>query len=117
MLRVVLIRLSAGEHILVGMAHHIAFDGWSIAIVVDELTELYRSKKENREAVLKVLPIQYADYALWQREHLSGELLERGLDYWKEKLRGTEPLSLPADYKRLAGGGIEGGVCHGTTGA
>ncbi|MHA4812689.1 condensation domain-containing protein, partial [Flavitalea flava] len=70
-----LIRLSDREQVLVIVLHHIASDGWSNALLVDELVELYRSQAAGRPAVLPVLPIQYADYAIWQRQYLSGELL------------------------------------------
>ena len=85
---------------LVVTLHHIASDGWSTSVIVKELVELYRSYEEDSEANLKPLPIQYADYAIWQRNYLQGEVLEKKLDYWKEKLEGAEPLQLPTDYTR-----------------
>ncbi|WP_225000434.1 condensation domain-containing protein, partial [Cesiribacter sp. SM1] len=100
MLRVELIRLSAQEHLLVVVQHHIASDGWSISVLVGELTELYKARQENREPALLPLPIQYADYALWQREYLQGEVLEEQRQYWKQQLSGVEALQLPTDYVR-----------------
>ncbi len=68
---------------LVLVVHHIASDGWSISVVVKELIELYSANIESREANLPKLPIQFADYAIWQRKYLSGELLDKKLSYWK----------------------------------
>jgi amino acid adenylation domain-containing protein len=101
-LRVCVIRISDDEHLLVVLIHHIAFDGWSISLVVKELAELYNSIKEQRPAMLKELPVQYADYSCWQREYLSGEILDAKLSYWKSRLTGVEPLELPLDYPRPA---------------
>jgi len=101
-LRAKLIRLEAGEHILAVVMHHIASDGWSMGILVRELTELYSAAVEGRAAELEPLPMQYADYALWQRKYLSGAFLEGKLEYWKEKLGGASVLELPADQERPA---------------
>ncbi|MEJ7675714.1 MAG: condensation domain-containing protein [Chitinophagaceae bacterium] len=100
MLRATLIRLGPDEHVLVVVIHHIASDGWSIPIVVKELTELYAAYIEDRSPKLGSLPIQYADYAFWQRKYLQGEVLEKKLTYWKQKLEGVTVLQLPTDYKR-----------------
>ncbi|MGB8195200.1 MAG: amino acid adenylation domain-containing protein [Chitinophagaceae bacterium] len=113
-LRAVLISLSAEEHVLVMVLHHIAFDGWSISIMVEELAELYRSRLQNSTAVLKKLPVQYADYAIWQRQHLSGELLETKLAWWKQQLNGVEALNLQTDHQRAAVQSIKGGIVHRT---
>jgi amino acid adenylation domain-containing protein/non-ribosomal peptide synthase protein (TIGR01720 family) len=102
MLKVWLVRISEGEHLLVTVLHHIAFDGWSIGILVNELKALYTSKIENKKPEVKALPIQYADYAFWQREFLTGALLEKKLGYWKQQLQGVTALELPADYARPA---------------
>ena len=102
MLRAELIRLSADEYILVLVMHHIASDGWSVSVVVKELIEGYRARTSGREPVLEKLPVQYADYAIWQRRWLTGEVLDKQLDYWKEQLGGTEVLNLPTDYQRPA---------------
>ena len=73
--------------------HHIASDAWSIPIIVKELAELYNSYTEGRAAKLTPLEIQYADYAIWQRNYLQGEILDKKLGYWKEKLEGVAPLT------------------------
>ena len=78
--------------------HHIASDGWSISIIVKEVVELYAAYAEDRPARLAPLQIQYADYAIWQRNYLQGEVLEKKIGYWKEKLEGVQPLQLPTDY-------------------
>ena len=108
MIRTHLIKINEDEHILVLNMHHIASDGWSLSIVISELVEMYEALTENREAKLSDLPIQYADFALWQRDYLKGEVLEKKLDYWKTKLKGTEPLQLPADFPRPAKLSING---------
>ncbi|MGB8195091.1 MAG: amino acid adenylation domain-containing protein, partial [Chitinophagaceae bacterium] len=110
MLRVCLIKISPEEHVLAAVFHHIAFDGWSVSIMVQELVELYKSFTENRTAVLKELPVQYADYAAWQRNYLSGETLQSKLSYWTQKLGGVEPLELVTDHPRTAEQSIRGGM-------
>ena len=100
MLRAHLIKLSEDDHILVVILHHIASDGWSISIIVRELVELYESYEEKREANIPELPLQYADYALWQRNYLTGEILDKKLEYWKDKLEGVQQLQLPTDFDR-----------------
>ncbi|MGB8191007.1 MAG: condensation domain-containing protein, partial [Chitinophagaceae bacterium] len=111
-LRVAVVEVSQQEHIMIVVLHHIAFDGWSIPIMVDELVELYRSKMEQRDPLLKELPVQYADYAIWQRSYLSGDVLDKKLAYWKDHLSNVETLALPADYARSAGQSIRGGMVH-----
>jgi amino acid adenylation domain-containing protein/non-ribosomal peptide synthase protein (TIGR01720 family) len=98
------------EHVLVGLMHHIASDGWSQDIFMKELTEIYRSKLENRTPALSQLPVQYAEYAIWQRTYLSGEVLAKKLEYWKNKLNGLTPLTLTADFVRPAEQSIRGAV-------
>ncbi|MGN7996499.1 non-ribosomal peptide synthase/polyketide synthase [Chitinophaga sp. 22308] len=102
MLRVHLISLSEQEHLIVVILHHIASDGWSNTILVDELMELYAAGVEARAPQLKALPVQYADYALWQRNYLSGDVLEEQLGYWKRQLNDVAPLQLPTDFTRPA---------------
>jgi amino acid adenylation domain-containing protein len=98
--RLFLFRCSREEHVLLLVVHHIAFDGWSSAVFVRELGALYEARGAGRPAALPALPIQYKDYAWWQRRHLAGEL-ERQLAYWKEQLRGVGPSpELPADRPR-----------------
>ena len=99
MLRADLIRLDPQDHVLVVTMHHIASDGWSTSVLVKEVIALYESYTGNTEIAL---PVQYADYAIWQRNYLQGDLLEEKLNYWKQKLEGTAPLQLPSDYSRPA---------------
>ncbi|PSL45672.1 non-ribosomal peptide synthase protein (TIGR01720 family)/amino acid adenylation domain-containing protein/thioester reductase-like protein [Chitinophaga niastensis] len=102
MLRAHLLPLTTGEHLLVINQHHIASDGWSASILVKELVELYQSFHQQRPHVLSPLQVQYADYTLWQRLYLQGDLLDKQLAYWKEKLDDTAVLQLPTDYPRPA---------------
>ncbi|XLS29452.1 amino acid adenylation domain-containing protein [Flavobacteriaceae bacterium M23B6Z8] len=90
----------SGRYVLAGVFHHIASDGWSNGILVSEFTELYRSLADGESANLPSLPIQYGDYALWQRSYLEGEVLEQQLQYWEDQLGDTSVLSLPTDYPR-----------------
>ena len=86
LLRVRLLKLGEREHILLCTFHHIIFDGWSSAVFYRDLSALYEAFRRGEEsAPLKALPVQYADYALWQRERLEGEELERQLAYWKSQ--------------------------------
>lgn len=100
MLRAHLIRLEEEDHILLLLLHHISTDGWSNSILVDDLMELYSARLENRTPQLDALPIQYADYAAWQRKHLAGKYLEEQLDWWGEQLKGLQELKLPLDRPR-----------------
>jgi natural product biosynthesis luciferase-like monooxygenase protein/amino acid adenylation domain-containing protein/HAD superfamily phosphatase (TIGR01681 family) len=101
LLRATLLQMDNQEHVLLVAMHHIVSDGWSIGVFSRELTVLYQSFSSGREAQLPVLPIQYADYAYWQRKQLRAEVLERQLDYWKERLAGAPAMiDLPTDYVR-----------------
>ncbi|HEX2093248.1 MAG TPA: condensation domain-containing protein, partial [Longimicrobiaceae bacterium] len=101
LLRALLVRLDAGEHGLLFTLHHIIADGWSLGVLVREVSALYAAAVEGREPRLPALPVQYADYAAWQREWLQGEALERQLGYWREQLGGAPPLlELPTDRPR-----------------
>ncbi|WP_327381583.1 non-ribosomal peptide synthetase [Streptomyces sp. NBC_01207] len=102
LLRVSLIQISDEDHIMVLAMHHIVSDGWSIGILTRELGELYAAAVQNRDAKLPELPLQYADYAIWQRQWLQGDILERQLGYWRNQLTGLEPLELPTDHPRPA---------------
>jgi len=102
MLRVSLVRLTNDEHILVVTLHHIASDGWSISILVKEIVELYESSIEGRPSTLRPLPIQYSDYAIWQKNFLTGDILDKKLEYWKQKLNGVSAIELPTDHPRPA---------------
>jgi amino acid adenylation domain-containing protein len=102
LVRTVLLRTDEAEHVLLLVVHHIVADEWSIAIFVQELVALYSGYTTGEPARLPELPIQYADFAHWQREWLQGELLKTQLDYWQRQLRGVLSLDLPADHARPA---------------
>ncbi|HJT75095.1 MAG TPA: condensation domain-containing protein, partial [Chitinophaga sp.] len=113
MLRAELIRLSDEEHVLLVMIHHIAFDGWSVSVLVKELAELYRAGHAGRKPVLPAMTLQYADYAIWQRNYMQGEVLNSKLAYWKEQLRDVAPINLPLDFRRSARQSIKGHLVSG----
>lgn len=100
MIRVAVIKITETEHLLAIVLHHIAFDGWSLSVLVDELKELYNSSVQNRKALLAPTNFQYIDYSLWLRQYLGHDLLKTKLDYWKAKLEGVSPIALPANYSR-----------------
>ena len=103
LLRVTLLRLDEDEHIVLWTIHHIVCDGWSMEIFVREFATLYEAYSKGQDSPLTELPIQYGDYAVWQREWLRGEVLEQQLAYWKQQLAGELPvLELPADRARPA---------------
>ena len=99
-LRATLLRLGAQEHVLLLVFHHVAFDGWSARLFVDELTHLYRALTTGTSPALAEIPIQYSDFAHWQRQRLGGELFERQLHYWTQQLSGGVPVDLPTDRPR-----------------
>ena len=100
MLRSTLIRLSDEENVLLLVMHHIASDGWSIGVLLRELGALYDAFCNERPSPLHELPIQYADYAIWQRQWLQGDVLEKQLSYWKNQLNNISTLQLPTDRPR-----------------
>ncbi|OHR77960.1 protein PvdI(3), partial [Pseudomonas sp. HMSC75E02] len=103
LLRVRLIRLGEQEHVLLLTLHHIVSDGWSMNLLIEEFGRFYSAYAEGREAQLSALPVQYADYALWQRSWLEAGEQERQLDYWRKQLGEHHPvLELPADHPRPA---------------
>ncbi len=102
LLRTYLFRLEIQEHVFVLTLHHIITDGWSDAVLVRELRTLYHSFVAGQSAPLAPLPIQYADYALWQRQWLQGEVLSTQLTYWERQLAGASVLALPTDHARPA---------------
>ncbi|HSN99708.1 MAG TPA: amino acid adenylation domain-containing protein, partial [Candidatus Nanopelagicales bacterium] len=95
-----LLRLGTEEHVLLVTMHHIISDGWSLTVLQREVSALYTAFAQGLPSPYEDLPIQYADYAAWQRRWLSGEVLERQLEYWQEKLRGAPVLDLPTDRPR-----------------
>jgi len=99
--RTMLLQLDRDQYIMVLSMHHIITDGWSISILFRELTKCYEAFTENREPELPELPVQYSEYAQWQREYLSGEILARQVKFWKENLAGAPTiLDLPTDHPR-----------------
>ncbi|MEW5926225.1 MAG: amino acid adenylation domain-containing protein [Gemmatimonadota bacterium] len=101
LLRAALLRLGAEDAVLLGAMHHVVSDGWSMGVFFRELSALYAASAAGEPSPLPELPVQYADYAAWQRAHLAGEALEGQLGYWRERLAGMPPLlELPTDRPR-----------------
>ncbi|MGQ5635644.1 MULTISPECIES: amino acid adenylation domain-containing protein [unclassified Streptomyces] len=94
--RATLVRAADDDHVLVLAMHHIVSDGWSLGLIVRDLTELYRARTEARAARLPELPLDYTDYAIWQRESDQSA----ALDHWRTRLAGLTPLDLPTDHPR-----------------
>ena len=113
LLRLKLLKLGEQDHILLRTTHHIIFDGWSESIFVREFTEIYSAACEGRSHLLKPLPLQYADFAVWQRSFLSGSTLAAEMNYWRERLSGIpEELTLPKDRPRPARQTFAAGMFH-----
>ena len=109
LLRGLLVRLTERDHAVVLNMHHIASDGWSIGILVREVAALYPAFAGGRPSPLPELPVQYADFAVWQRSWLHGEVLEQEIDWWRRQLAGLPPLlELPTDRPRPAGQSYHG---------
>ena len=103
LLRIHLLRRGPEEHVLLLTMHHIVADGWSLGVFVRELQALYRTEQEQQQPAIPPLRIQYADFAVWQKQWLSGDVLDRQLEYWRRRLASPAPLlSLPADHVRPA---------------
>ncbi|HEX6715814.1 MAG TPA: amino acid adenylation domain-containing protein, partial [Pyrinomonadaceae bacterium] len=102
LLRTLLLRLGEHDHVIVVTMHHIISDGWSSTVLVREFSEVYEAIAANRSPALEELPLQYADYAVWQRNWLQGEVLESQLSYWRRQLSNLRTLELPTDYPRPA---------------
>ena len=111
MLRGLLVRVAEEEHVLVLNLHHVAGDGWSIGVLFRELAALYGAFRGGQPSPLPELPVQYADYAVWQREWLREEMLEAQLAYWRARLAGAPAvLELPTDRARPAQQSFRGEV-------
>jgi non-ribosomal peptide synthetase component F len=111
--RAKLIRSGESEHVVLATMHHIVSDGWSIGVLIREVVALYEAFSAGRPSPLPELPVQYADYAIWQRSWLQGETLERQLGYWKAHLKGAPAaLDLPTDRVRPAVASFAGGAAH-----
>ncbi len=110
MIRCTVARLADNESTMLLVLHHIAADAWSMEVLFQELAAAYEAFRNGREPELKELPIQYADYATWQREKLQGDLLKREIDYWKHQLTDAPTnLDLPTDHARSTTHNFAGG--------
>jgi amino acid adenylation domain-containing protein len=111
--RALLVRLAPADQVLLVTLHHIVTDGWSAGIFVRELSALYQAFATGQESPLPELPIQYADFALWQRRWLSGPVLAAQLDYWQRQLTSApHVLDLPGDHPRPPVHTFHGGIEH-----
>ncbi len=102
LLRALLLHIADGEHLLVLTLHHIVSDGWSMGILVRELGASYTALRDGAPAPLPELPVQYADFARWQRAWLTGDALQAQLDHWRRVLHAAPVLELPTDHPRPA---------------
>ncbi|WP_143288199.1 condensation domain-containing protein, partial [Calothrix rhizosoleniae] len=101
LIRCSLLQLSTSEYVFLLTMHHIVSDGWSMGVFIQELSNLYQAFIQGQASPLEKLPIQYADFAVWQKQYLSGQVLSTQLDYWKQQLSGAPSLlQLPTDYPR-----------------
>lgn len=100
LLRAKLLRIGAQDHVLLFTMHHIISDAWSITVLAQEVSVLYGAFSAGRPSPLPELPIQYADYSLWQRDQMESGVLEQQLSYWKQQLAGVSTLELPTDRPR-----------------
>ncbi|MET0397285.1 MAG: condensation domain-containing protein, partial [Longimicrobiaceae bacterium] len=113
LLRSTLLRLGDEDHVLLFTLHHIVSDGWSRGVLVREVSALYGAYIRGEEPRLPELPVQYADYAVWQRGWLSGRTLQDHIGFWKERLAGAPPLlEIPVDRPRVVGQGLLAGKHH-----
>ena len=112
LMRVTLLQFDETEHVLLLNLHHIVADGWSIGVLIQELGVLYAAFVANTPSSLPELPIQYADFAHWQREYLQGEVLESQLAYWRQQLMDLPTLALPTDFPRPAMQSYRGASQH-----
>ena len=103
LIRVCLLRITEQDHVLMIVIHHIVFDGWSGSLVAGELAAVYEAFAQERPSPLPELAIQYADYAVWQRQWMQGDVRDRQVDYWRRQLAGAPAvLELPTDRPRPA---------------
>src|SRR5439155_5432359 len=102
LMRATLLRLNDADHVLLLTVHHIASDGWSKGVLFRELSVLYEAFTNGKPSPLEELPVQYADFAQWQREWLQGDVLETQLGYWKTQLDNIQILQVPTDQPRPA---------------
>jgi amino acid adenylation domain-containing protein len=100
LLRCSLVRLAADEHLLIAEVHHAVFDGWSAGVLVRELAALYACAVTGEPAALPELAVQFADYAVWERNRIQGSVLEELEGYWRRALGGFDTVRFPADRPR-----------------
>ena len=112
MLRVKVLKLGEEEHIILYTLHHIVSDGWSMGILRREVAALYQAYSAGEASPLADLPVQYADFAVWQRQWLQGAALAAEIEYWRDQLQGMEDLDLPTDYPRPAAQSYRGSRRH-----
>jgi len=110
LLRLKLLRLEADHHVLILNLHHIVFDEWSVGVLIREVGTLYAALKEGKPSPLQPLPIQYADFAQWQRQWLQGEVLRTQLSYWQQQLNDLASLNLPSDRPRRSQPSHQGAI-------
>ncbi len=111
--RAALFRVAADDHLLVLALHHVVADGWSVGVLFRELSALYAALVRGEPSPLAPLPVQYADFAVWQRGWLAGDTLDRQVAFWRERLAGAPPLlELPTDRPRPAVRSTRGGAHH-----
>ncbi len=114
LIRATLLKLSDTEHFLLICLHHIVSDGWSMGVFIQELTTFYNAYTKGLEPLLPELPIQYADFAIWQREYLQGEIRQNQLNYWQKQLAAAPALlHLPTDRPRPPEQRFEGDQING----
>jgi amino acid adenylation domain-containing protein len=117
LLRTELLRLAPGEHVLTVVVHHTVFDGWSSGVLVHELAALYGQEADGEPAGLPELRVQFADYALWERDRLQGPDLAELEDYWRATMDGFETVQFPADRPRPLLDNFDGGIVKHLAGA
>lgn len=109
--RAKLLQLAAAEYVVLFTLHHSVSDGWSLNVLVREMVELYTAFLQGHRSPLEPLPVQYADFAIWQREWLQGDVLQSNLDYWRKQLSGAPTrLELPTDRPYTQSGKREGAL-------
>lgn len=112
MIRVTKLNFSSEREFLVFVFHHIAFDGWSLSIFLNEFEAIYNQGIEVFNEKFKALPLQFSDYSIWQRKYLEDSRFESKLNFWESKLKNIDPLNLPTDYPRPLEQSTEGKSFH-----
>ncbi|MFP2933504.1 condensation domain-containing protein, partial [Pyxidicoccus sp. 3LG] len=109
LVRAMLVRVADDDHVFLLAMHHIVTDGWSMGVLIRELVTLYGALSVGNAPPLEALPLQYADYAAWQREYLQGDVLQKQLGWWRDQLKGAPTgLELPTDRPRPAAQSLRG---------